>query len=178
MKFHLATVNTAQLVRQFNQIYSAEFLPSQPWRQVFGALPCTSNRENYSSVAICSQQAGPDKMVSPMTCRIPNQLVRCLATKCKHKKCTNQPSECMKNSFPKVCCKNSALSLWNRKKRAKVGSSPSPSAPRGARSRSRWYYFSMTEPICYNYQGLSALSPWITIVSGGLALFSHSDANL
>lgn len=55
-------------MQQFNQIYSERIPLSQPWRQVCGTLPyTTSNRKSYSSLAFCGQQAGPDKMVSPMT---------------------------------------------------------------------------------------------------------------
>ena len=39
---------------------------------------------------------------------------------------------------------------------------------------SSWYYFIMTETICYSYQGLSAFSPWITESVRGLGFCFHT----
>lgn len=112
-------------MQQFNQIYSERIPLSQPRGQVCGTLPyTTSNRKSYSSLAICGQQAGPDKMVSPMTCCIPYRRVClfCLATKQKHKNAKIKPVSAWKTHFPNFAVK--AVRFLCEIERAGVGVYP------------------------------------------------------
>lgn len=59
--------------------------------------------EIFPSVAICSQQAGPDKMVSTMIRCIPRLNLLLFGNETETLKCRSQTSEHMENFIFKLC---------------------------------------------------------------------------
>lgn len=166
MKLHLATANTAQLLQQLNQIYSNKFLSLNREDTFSERCHIHQTEKIIRLLQSAANRQGKIKWYLLWHAVFPTDSFAVWQQN-RNIKCTNQPSQCIKNSFSKLCSKNSALSLWNRK---------SQSWEFTFSFCSTWssrYYFIMTEPLWCSYWGLSAFPSWITMVSR-----SRFDANL
>lgn len=146
MMFHLATANTAQPEREFHKICSNKNSSRACRKKSFPARNhIHQNEKMIRLLQSAASRQGQIKRYLLWHAVFPADSLAVWQQN-RNRKCTNQPSEFMKNSFSKLGCKNRVFFFWNQKSQ----SVPLPSA---ACNWSRWYYFIMTEPLCFSYQG-------------------------